>query len=55
MVRLLLDVVMQVAWSWTTFDDPPSRQGQIRAASSSAGFIHISEYSSDSQHENYMH
>jgi hypothetical protein len=37
MVRLLLDFVMQFAWSWIAFVHWALRQGQIHAASSPAG------------------
>ena len=42
MVCLPLDMLMQVAWSWTAFANSASRQGQIRAASSLAGLIFVS-------------
>lgn len=51
MVRLLLDMLMQVAWSWTAFVNSASRQGLIRAASSSAGSMYVSNPIPDGEHE----
>jgi len=52
MVRLLLDMLMQVAWSWTAFVYSASRQCLIRAASSSAGSMYVSNPVPDGEHEN---
>jgi hypothetical protein len=41
-IHRFLDVLMQVAGSWTAFVNLASRQGQIRAASSLAGLIFVS-------------
>lgn len=50
-VRLLLDMLMQVGWSWTAFVNSASRQGQIRAASSSAGIQFLSDLLSSGERE----
>jgi len=38
MIRLLLDLLMQVVWSWIAFVDSALLQGQIRAGIFLGGF-----------------